>query len=238
MISKTKEIVKRIRNYKKVLDNLDSDKKYNTGNVVNESYLHQDQNNNNNNIIVILQLSGIKNDNSSSKKHKKILSYINIFDTINEARKNKQIISEDKNRHKSCKNSPNIFSKKGYNPKIIHTKNNIYHNCIIKNNIYENNIKNYIYNTNNIQNINNINNVSINSSSMSQETIDEKSNNNNSKKKTASNDNNTISYFSNSTIRPCSDFNDTFPNIDDISLIVGKCKKVTFKFEKPKKIKK
>ena len=179
MILKRKEIVRRIRNFKKALNSLEVDKKYNTANLINELDIDKEGKNNNNNF------------NNSPTKHKKILSDLNIFDTLNDSIKNKQIYNEDKNKHKSCKNSPNIFINKGNNnDKIRHKKNNIYHNCIIKNTIYENNIKNYIYNANSI------NNISLNTSSFSQDNIEEKNNNNN-KKKTIQNDtNNNLLFFS------------------------------------------
>ena len=219
MILKRKEIVKRIRNYKKILNNLDSEKKHNLSRITGEKL----------NYFNNIKYKEIKNDNfnnnnNSPKIHKKILSDINILDNANDSVLNKKINKENKIKHNSCKNSPNKALIKSYND-AIHHKKNIFHNCIIKNNIYENNIKNYFNSTNN-------NNLSNNSSSMSQDNIDEK--NNNRKIYVSIDVNNKISCCSNSSIRPASDFNDTFTNLDDISLLVGRGKKVNFNIEKIK----
>ena len=223
MLLKRKEIVKRIRNYKKILSNLDySERKHNLTNITDEKL------NNFNNI----KFKEIKSDNynykNSPKVHKKLLSDINILDdNANYSVLNKKINNEDTIKHNSCENSPNRALIKSYND-AIHHKKNIFHNCIIKNNIYENNIKNYFHNTNT-----NNNNLSHNSSSISQDNIDEK--NINRKRYISIDTNNKIACCSNSSIRPASDLNDTFTNLDDITLLVGRGKKVNYNNERNKK---
>ena len=235
MLLKRKEMVKKIRNCKIILNNIYSDnKKFYTANQTEENILSDLEPEHNNNINN-LKLTQYKNDDLS-KEHKKLKTDANMI--IDNAKYNTNNTNINKNagkalgnKFKSGSNSPknNLVYQ---NDKLSLGLNTDYnsivkkdkaYNSFIQNNGYDGNMKNYC-----------INNISINLSSISQDNYSDKNNN---RKKLVSQDtnNNKISCCSNSSIKPCSDFNDTFLNSEDISFIITKSKKLNFLLDKYKK---
>ena len=211
MLSKRKEMIKKIRNCKKYLNNLNSDKKFYTVNHTKEN--------------INYSLS-----ENPSKTHKIILSDNNalndkINNPINDSNKIKINNSDNKQNFQNLPpQNVKMFDLNFDSNQNIKNKINTLNISMNKNNNYESNDKNlYI----------NINNSSVNSSSISHDNYNDKLNN--IKKKYVSNDttNNKITYYSNSSNKGCS--NDTSLNFEDISLILGKSKKVNFAIDKNKK---
>ena len=221
IILKRKEIVRRIRNCKKFLNKLELDKKFYTTSQSNKKVSSHIKNDS----INSLNIKNLKNigkieseeNNNSLKTHKKVLSDI-LSDT--------NILND-----KSIKNdsNKNIFIEN-------RTKTESYNNSPIRNYLVYNNNNQALYLNNDFKledkkYFENIKNISPNSSSISQENIDENYNN---FKNQISNDNNNKNFgCSNSSIRNSSDNTDnTFLNFEEVPFIIGKEKKVSFNINK------
>ena len=205
MFLKRKEVVKKIRNCKKYLNNLKSDKNFYTVNQTKENLL--------------TSLS-----ENPSKEHKILLSDINLLNdktnnVFNDSINKSNNLDSTKNLVNSDKISFDVNLDSNSN---IKSKLNSFNNSKINNNIYELYGKNYY---------NNINNTSVNSSSYSHENNDKITN---IKKKFVSNDttNNKITYYTNSSIKPGSIDNSL--NFEEVSLILGKPKRQNFASNKAK----
>ena len=163
-------------------------------------------------IILIIQIDNEKyntNNTNNNKNAGKALG--NKFKSGSNSPKNNLVYQNDK---------LSLGLNTDYNSIV---KKDKAYNSFIQNNGYDGNMKNYC-----------INNISINLSSISQDNFSDKNNN---IKKLVSQDtnNNKISCCSNSSIKPCSDFNDTFLNSEDVSFIIAKSKKLNFVLDKFKK---